>query len=163
MRQAVQTGNSVKSMEETSEILAVPIKVRGEVIGVLNGHRSLASGGWSPESQTLLETLTDQLGQALESARLYQDTQRRAAREQFISETTARMRETLDLETVLQTAIREMRVGLGLQEAEIRLGVDLLEVAPGKIQTGQLRQTGRLAPLEGQEGESPAPADKRAH
>ncbi len=163
MKQAVQTGNSVKSMEETSEILAVPIKVRGEVIGVLNGHRSLASGGWSPESQTLLETLTEQLGQALESARLYQDTQRRAAREQFVSEATAHMRETLDLETVLQTAIREMHAGLGLQEAEIRLGVDLLDVTPGKVQTGQLRQTGLRGPVADGEGASPAPADKQEH
>jgi GAF domain-containing protein len=43
-----------------------------------------------------------QLGLALESARLYQDTQRRAAQEQLVGEVTSRMRETLDVEKVLQ-------------------------------------------------------------
>jgi GAF domain-containing protein len=61
------------------------------------------------------------LGQALESARLYQDTQRRAARERLVGEVTARMRETLDMDAVLQTAVQQMRQALGLHDVTIRL------------------------------------------
>ena len=70
----------------------------------------------------MLETMTDQLGVALESARLYQDAQRRAARERLVSDVTTRMRETLDVDTVLQTAVREIRQVLGLHDVTIRLG-----------------------------------------
>jgi GAF domain-containing protein len=69
----------------------------------------------------LLEGLAEQMGQALESARLYQDTQRRAARERMVSEITARMRETLDVDTVLRTAIREMGTALGIPRVEVRM------------------------------------------
>jgi hypothetical protein len=57
----------------------------------------------------------------LESARLHQDTQRRAAREQLIGDVTARIRETLDMETMLKTAAQEVRQALGLPEVTIRL------------------------------------------
>ncbi len=101
--------------------LAIPIKVRDQVIGVIDGCKPDGAGEWMEEELALLETLTEQLGVALESARLYRDTQRRAARERLTSEVTARMRESLDLETVINTAASEMRQALGLDELVIRL------------------------------------------
>ena len=77
---------------------------------------------------------TEQLGAALESARLFQDTQRRATREQLVGEVTARMRETLDMDTVLQTAIREIGQSLGKVEVEVRMG--------SGVTTAQLAGTG---------------------
>jgi GAF domain-containing protein/HAMP domain-containing protein len=103
-------------------VLAVPISVRGKVTGVLNICKSGEAAGWTPEEMALAERVSDQLGLALESARLYQDTQRRAAREQLTGEVTARMRETLDMDTVLQTAIREFGDALGIAEVEVRMG-----------------------------------------
>jgi GAF domain-containing protein len=101
--------------------LAMPIKVRGQVIGVIDAHKSDGAGKWTAEEAALMETLTEQLGVALESARLYQDTQRRAARERLTSQVTARVRESLDMETVLKTAVQEVRQALGLPEVVIRL------------------------------------------
>ncbi|OQX64963.1 MAG: hypothetical protein B5M51_02125 [Anaerolinea sp. 4484_236] len=60
-------------------------------------------------------------GVALESARLYSDTQRRAAHEQLISETTARIRETLDMDTIMKTAAEEIRQSLDLPEVVVQL------------------------------------------
>jgi GAF domain-containing protein len=57
----------------------------------------------------------------LERARLHEETQRRAARERLTSEVTARMRETLDMDSVLKTAVREMREALGLHDVMIQL------------------------------------------
>ncbi|MBN1657765.1 MAG: GAF domain-containing protein [Anaerolineae bacterium] len=111
--------------------LAIPIKVGGHVIGVVNVQRSSKGGmpegapeyasAWSPEEIQLMETLSEQLGVALESARLYADTQRRAAQEQLVGEVTARMRATLDVNTVLQTAVQEMRQAMGYAEVEVLL------------------------------------------
>ncbi len=69
-----------------------------------------------------MEALADQLSLALDSARLYEDTQRRAARDRLMGEVTTRMRETLDMDVVLQTAIRDIGQALNLAEVEVRMG-----------------------------------------
>jgi len=120
MKAALQTGETVVGQDDAASV-ATPIKVRGRVIGVIDAHRADSDGGWTPEQVALLETLADQLGVALESARLYQDAQRRAVREQLLGEVTARIRETLDLDTVLKTAVQETRQALGVPEVVVRL------------------------------------------
>jgi len=104
--------------------LAIPISVRGKVIGVLDIAKPGKAGEWMPEEMALVERVSDQLGVALESARLHQETQRRAASEQLVGEVTARMRETLDVETVLKTAVREIGEALGLVALELQLGTE---------------------------------------
>ena len=121
MPQAAQTGQRVQSAGPAREV-TLPLQVRNQVVGVLSFHKGDTSEAWTPEELTVLETLIDQLGLALDSARLYESTQRRVAQEQLVSAVTARIRETLDIETVLQTAAQEVRQALGLPEVVIRLG-----------------------------------------
>jgi GAF domain-containing protein len=113
-------GDAPPQMQELPE-LKLQVQARGNVIGTISAHKPGQAGTWTPEEIALLETLTEQLGSALESARLYQDTQRRATREKLIGEITARMRETLDVEAVLKTAVGEMRQALGLEKVLVRL------------------------------------------
>jgi GAF domain-containing protein len=101
--------------------LNLSVEVRGHQIASINAHKVEKAGAWTAEEVAVMETLAQQLGQALESARLYQDTQRRAAREQVISTIAARVRETLDVETVLKTAASEMRQALGLKRVVVQL------------------------------------------
>ena len=122
MLEAAQTGRSVSSDGTGDSTLAVPIKIRDQVIGVLNLRKS-GGESWSDDEIALLETLSEQLGVALESARLYQDTQRRAVRERLIGEVTDRMRRAADLNTLLQTAIREMAAVLGTSNAFVQLAL----------------------------------------
>ena len=120
MKRALQTGNTTRDAGEARR-LAVPVKVRGEVIGVIDFSKPAKGNAWTAEEIALSESLTEQLSTALESARLYQDTQRRAAREQLIGEITSRIRESLDIETVLKTTASEMRQALDLDNLVIRL------------------------------------------
>jgi GAF domain-containing protein len=123
METAFETGEIAQGGGD-GRTLAIPIKVRGQVIGVLDASKPASSEAWSEEEIGLLQTLTEQLGTALEGARLYQDTQRRATRERLIGEVTARMRESLDVERVLQAAVREFGKTLGADEVKIRLTSD---------------------------------------
>jgi len=123
METALQTGQTTPGGDST-ERLATPIKVRGHVIGVIDAQRSGDAAGWTREQIALLEALADQVGMALESARLYQEAQRRASREQLTREITSRMRETLDTDTILQVAVREIGDALGLHDMTIRLEMD---------------------------------------
>lgn len=120
MHTALRTGQTVTG--EAGNTLAIPIRVRDEVIGVVDGRKPDGSA-WTEEEINLLAALTDQLNVALESARLYLDTQRRAARERTISEATGRIRESLDIQTVLKTTAAEIRQALDLDTLVIRLAM----------------------------------------
>ena len=119
--QAALTKGQVAADTE-SAALAIPIKVRDRVIGVIDGRKPGGSGQWTQDEIALMQTLAEQSALALESARLYQDTQRRAARERMVGEVTGRIRETLDVEAVLKTAVDEIRQALQLKRLVVRLG-----------------------------------------
>jgi len=122
MRLAMQEGETVLDKGKPSVTLATPIKVRGHVIGVIDAHKPNDADEWTPEQITLLETLTGQLGVALESARLYQDTQRRAARERLTREITDKMRRATDVDGIVQTVVDELFNVLGASRTFARLG-----------------------------------------
>jgi GAF domain-containing protein len=91
------------------------------VIGVVDAIKPPAEGAWTPEELGLLASLVDQLGVALDGAQLYQESQQRAEREQAVAKISARMRETLSVDAVLRTAIREIGDVLGLAEVQVRM------------------------------------------
>ena len=102
--------------------LSLPVKVRDQVIAWIDARKpDDAAPVWAEEEISLLDTLVDQLGVALDSARLYEDTQHRAARDRLLGEVTARIRETLDVEAVLRTTAQEVRQALDLPEVVVRL------------------------------------------
>lgn len=101
--------------------LIAPIRLREQTFGSIVLRQDPQEEPWSLEEVALVEELSTQIGLALENARLLEETQRRAAREQLASEVTARFRETLDLETILKTAVQEIRQALSLPEVVIRL------------------------------------------
>ncbi len=121
VEQTLQTGQTIIGGDGATS-LAVPVRVRGQVIGAIDAHKPKDAGIWTKDQIALLETLAQQLGDALEGARLYQEAQRREARERLLSQVGTRMRETLDVETVLKTAVREMGTNLGITRVEVRLG-----------------------------------------
>jgi GAF domain-containing protein/methyl-accepting chemotaxis protein len=100
--------------------LAVPITLRGQSIGVL-GFKEEGRRQWSEDDVALAEALAEQFALAADNLRLLDETQRSAARERLIGEVTARMRETLDMDTVLQTTIREFGKILDVAEVEVRM------------------------------------------
>jgi GAF domain-containing protein len=101
--------------------LAVPIVLRGQTIGVLGLEDPHGARHWTDEDRAITEAVSRQLALALENSRLLEETQRRAAREQLIGGITSRVRETLDMDTMLKTAIREIGDALGLAQVEVRM------------------------------------------
>jgi GAF domain-containing protein/HAMP domain-containing protein len=131
MQKAAQTGQKVLAMADEAagngdggKVLALPLKVRDLVVGVLSVRKEETGQAWTTEEMELLETLTGQLEVALESARLYEDSRRREVQERLVGEVTSRIRETLDMDTVLQTAVREIGESLGLHDLTIQLEID---------------------------------------
>lgn len=117
---ALQTGQVVLGSEDKT-VLAVPVKVREQVIGVIDARKPGISGEWTAEEIGLVETLVEQLGVALESARLYQDTQRRAARERAINEVMAQVRASPTVNAILRRMVEELGRTFGASRASIRV------------------------------------------
>jgi GAF domain-containing protein len=107
-------------------LVALPITLRGQVIGALQ-LRHKAGRTWQQHEIEVLHAVAEQLGPALESARLFEESQRRAARERLVGEISTRMRETLDVESVLKTAAREIGEALELHDLAIQLEMDTEE------------------------------------
>lgn len=135
------TGAEVVQGENGAEepVLALPLKVREDTVGVLGFHKNAGDRAWTPGEVDLLRRLVDQLGAALESAQLYQETQRRAAREQAIRQITERMRSAVEVETILQNTVTELAKALGVPRAYVRLGTEaeLLSGRTGEPGDGQ--------------------------
>jgi GAF domain-containing protein len=100
--------------------LAVPMKLRGRVIGVLNLR--FAAPEVPPETVQMVEAIADRLTLALENARLLEETRRHAERDRMIAEITARVRASMDPETILRTALRELGAALGADRVMVRMG-----------------------------------------
>ena len=111
-------GRSEQSHRATA--VAVPLKLRDQVIGVFSVRST--DEAISPEAISLIEEVADRLALALENARLLQETQQRAERDRLIANITAQVRSSMDPETILQTAVREIGVALGTDRAFVRLG-----------------------------------------
>jgi GAF domain-containing protein len=101
--------------------LAAPIILREAIIGVIGYDSNNIDHEWQDDEKALLETVASRVSLALENTRLVAEAEQRAERERVIGQITTRMRETLDIETILKTAVKEMRQSLELREAEVRM------------------------------------------
>ncbi len=144
MQEALRTGQTIQVSSNGQDAdtsvenhVAIPIKVRGQAIAVLDTQRP---GGLHADEIALLETLAEQLGVALESARLYQDSQRRAARERILREVTARVRSSSDPETVLHALLKEIGTLLGRSTFVRLVSAEQLAGADQSAHAGQSAQ-----------------------
>jgi GAF domain-containing protein len=102
-------------------MLDIPITVHDQVIGTVRARKPEGAEQWTGEEARLMEALVEQLGLALESARLYQQAQLRETRERTVGRIAGRVRETLDIDMVLQTAVREISEIIDVTEVEVRI------------------------------------------
>lgn len=110
-----------QAQEVGENSISIPIRVRGQLIGFIDAQKSSSSGSWKVSESDLLESIADRLESALDTARLYEDTQLLAEQERLFGDVTAKIRETLDIETVLKTAVREIRTALEIPKVSVRL------------------------------------------
>jgi len=96
------------SADQGEPQMVVPVKLRGQVIGVIKIQAPTTERHWSQDEIHLAEAVSDRLSLALENARLIQDSQRQVLKEQAISEVTARIGSSVNLRNVLQTAVEEL-------------------------------------------------------
>ncbi len=93
--------------------LNAPLKVRGQVIGAIRLRKPDIAETWTQDEINLVNALTDQLSSALESARLYRESQQRAARESLVSDISARISAVSNIESIIRETVQELGQAFG--------------------------------------------------
>lgn len=123
--------------------LSIPISLRGERIGTIDLAEFDKNRVWTEEELSLANAVAEQIGLALENARLIEETQRRAERESLVSQISTRLRASNDPQEILQTAVAELRHALRARTAHIIVPDEGDSPALGKAGNGQDQDASR--------------------
>ena len=114
----IVNSNGQHAGTEKERSVAIPIKLRGQTIGVVSLK---LKEGYDNSTVSIIESAADRLAAALESARLYEEARLRADREQSISRVTTAISASTGFEQILQTTVREIGNILGDTEVAIQI------------------------------------------
>ncbi len=124
--QAIATGETVILTHPTKDnpaVLAVPVKFRDQVIGIIHIEAAEVNRKWTEDEVIMVQAISDRAAFALENARLLEETRRRAEQEETIANVTTQIGASTDFNRILQTTIQELGRALGTSRSFIQLGI----------------------------------------
>lgn len=110
-----------KISQTSNNAIRAPIVLRGRKIGNISLARK-GDGKWSRLDERLLEEVANQVGLAVDNIRLLEEATQRARQEQTVGKLAAQFSQSLDLDTLLQTAARELGQLPDISEVSVFLG-----------------------------------------
>jgi len=110
-------GKNRVNQKETSQVV-VPIELRGETIGTLL-VQSPSTDALNQDQIDLIKAVAERVALSAENARLFEETTRRAERERLVSDITGKIRSVNDPQSMIQTAMDELRKALGASKVEV--------------------------------------------
>lgn len=105
--------------ENAVSALVVPLVNKGVVIGLIAMSTSDEAGFYHYQEELLTE-VSAQLAVAVENAKFYWQTQAQAGREFLINQLTRSIRQSLDIDIILGTAVTELGKVIGVSRCFIR-------------------------------------------
>jgi PAS domain S-box-containing protein len=142
-----ETGSLPTSEGEPA--FAKPLSVRGEVIGTI-GVREDPKEPLSAEERSLIEAISGEIAQALESARLFEETQAVLAETQALYELAGIISREMDLQKIYNTVAESLTTGLGYATAWVAVLDTEADVLRGRAGAGAdvtSRMIDRVIPL----------------
>jgi len=101
-----KSNNSLSTGKE--KVIKINLSLRGKEIGAISLQRKQSDSAWTATDRDMLERIATQVVLSLENARLLEESQRNAVREQTVNELSSHFSNSLDVETLLQNAVREI-------------------------------------------------------
>ncbi|MFW5691853.1 MAG: GAF domain-containing protein [Chloroflexota bacterium] len=118
---AMQSDQFIQSQQGDSQIVAIPLRVRGRVVGAMEFEMD-SQRPFTPEDYDLVQEVSERFGLAVENARLVEESQQLAQREALVNQITTRLQGTNDIENMLSEAARGLVNALRANRVSIRLG-----------------------------------------
>lgn len=100
--------------------LAIPVKLRDQVIGVLH-ITTQQKERWTDDDIDIAESVAEHLGLAIENARLFLTSANRAARERIVSDISSRISGNIHMKNILQIAAQELSQALNGSDVLIQI------------------------------------------
>jgi GAF domain-containing protein len=119
INKALTEGQTVRENGERAS-LAVPIRLRDEVIGIMD-IRSMDDHDWDADEIDVAEAVAERLSLALESSLLLRSTQRRAEMDRITTDISAKLGATAQFDSILRTAAEELSRALGGSEVLVQI------------------------------------------
>ena len=91
-----------------NDTLLIPVELRGQMIGRLRFKASNLGHQWTDDEMAIIESAADRIALALESARLLEEAQKRAARETFLSAVGAKLGASFQLDSIMRDTVEEL-------------------------------------------------------
>jgi GAF domain-containing protein/HAMP domain-containing protein len=113
----LSSGEGRRKKTESNQTV-VPIELRGQIIGELI-VQSPSGKTWSDDQIDLIKAVAERVALSAENARLFEETTARADRERLVSEITSKIRSNNDPQSMIQTAIQELRSALGANRVDV--------------------------------------------
>lgn len=101
VKEASNPGNS-------DDGLFIPVRLRGQTIGKLKFKTAESPQTWTEDEKAIIEAAADRMALALDSARLLDDAQKRAAREAFLSQVGARLGASFQMDSIMRDTVEEL-------------------------------------------------------
>lgn len=109
---------SGRDMRNEPNQVVIPIVLRGETIGTLI-VQSPSNDKLNQDQVNLIKAVAERVALSAENARLFEETTRRAEREKLVSDITSKIRSVNDPQTMIQTALEELRKALGASRVDV--------------------------------------------
>lgn len=117
--EAIERNEVIRHHDNGKNVIAVPLRVRGEVIGALEFE---VDQELSMVDIEMLNEVGERFGLAAENNRLYIDSQRVAQREALVNEIGTRIQSANSVDATLAEAARSLRDALKANHVKIQLG-----------------------------------------
>lgn len=130
-RQAAELGVRLGASPPRSW-LGIPMLVGDQLVGVIVVEDRKQERRFNEDDVGLLSTVAGQMATALQNARLLEQVQKTARRERLIHEISSKVRQSPDINSVLETTAREVGRALNAAHATVRLGRQVEEDADGE-------------------------------
>lgn len=126
VQEALSQGHRIVANEK----LAIPIRLRGQVVGVININTK-KQFALSEDNIEITEAIAERLSLALENATLLESTKNSADFERVTTDITSRISSSTRFETILQTAAQELSKALGGSDVLVQIEPVALELSAG--------------------------------
>jgi len=115
-------GEGNQSALGNNSALVAPIRLQNHAIGAIQLYETEQPRQWSDQEVALVQAVADQMAQAAENLRLFEETQARASQEQTIREITERLRQASSLEALAKITGEALGEALGLSHSLVKFG-----------------------------------------
>jgi GAF domain-containing protein len=119
VKKAIESKQTVTESGK-SATLTVPIRLRNEVIGVMDIHTP-TEHEWDTDEVDIAEAVAERLSLALETSLLLKSTQRRAELERVTAEISDKIGSTTQFDAILRTAAEELSRVLGGSDVLVQI------------------------------------------